>query len=170
MGSKDIFDLEFSLHKADEKSDILFFKAGDVVGPVDDPLKDALPGQQPDHPAQLRSVLEVGVQLMLPRDLTETWHLIKIGDTSKQILLFTFADIFVTSSCFSQSLAFSQSSAMAPSSCSSLPLVPDFFLYPTSSCLSLSIPSLLLVPHFLQNCCSCEQVADWQLSSSTIAL
>ena len=77
MGSKDTFHFELRLHKVDEEADILFLQTGDVVGPVDDPVEDALLDQQPDHPAQLRPVLEVGVQLILPRDITETWNLKK---------------------------------------------------------------------------------------------
>ena len=75
VGSKNVFQFEFSLYKVDEEADILLLQAGDVVGPVDDPVEDSMLGEQPDHPAQLGSVLEVGVQLMLPRNLTETWHL-----------------------------------------------------------------------------------------------
>ena len=113
VGSKNAFHFEFSLYKVDEEADILLLQAGDVVGPVDDPVEDSMLGEQPDHPAQLGSVLEVGVQLKLRPDLTETWHLEKLCDANpRQRLIFTLADIFVTDSRFSQSLAFSQSSPM----------------------------------------------------------
>ena len=67
--------LEFLLDVAEEGADVLLLEGGDVVRPVDDPLQDLSRGDEPDHPAELRPVLQVRVQLVLIRDLTETWNL-----------------------------------------------------------------------------------------------
>ena len=56
--------LKFLLHVAEEETDVLLLEGGDVVRPVDDPLQDLARGDEPDHTAELRPVLEVHVQLV----------------------------------------------------------------------------------------------------------
>ena len=56
--------LKFLLDMAEEETDVLLLEGGDVVRPVDDPLQDLARGDEPDHTAELRPVLEVHVQLV----------------------------------------------------------------------------------------------------------
>ena len=56
--------LEFFFDVAEEEADVLLLEGGDVVRPVDDPLQDLARGDEPDHPAELRPVLEIHVQLV----------------------------------------------------------------------------------------------------------
>ena len=56
--------LEFFFDVAEEAADVLLLEGGDVVRPVDDPLQDLSRGDEADHPAELRPVLEIHVELV----------------------------------------------------------------------------------------------------------
>ena len=65
LSPKQVGQLQFFLDMAEEEADVLLLEGGDVVRPVDDPLQDLSRGDEPDHPAELRPILEVRVQLVL---------------------------------------------------------------------------------------------------------
>ena len=64
ISPEQVGELKFLLHVAEEETDVLLLEGGDVVRPVDDPLQDLSLGDEPDHPAELRPVLQVHVQLV----------------------------------------------------------------------------------------------------------
>ena len=75
---KQVGELEFFFDVAEEEADVLLLEEGDVVRPVDDPLQDLARGDdddddddddlargdESDHTAELRPVLEVHVHLV----------------------------------------------------------------------------------------------------------
>ena len=64
ISPKQVSELQFFLDMAEKETDVLLLEGGDVVRPVDDPLQDLARGDEPDHPAELRPVLEIHVQLV----------------------------------------------------------------------------------------------------------
>ena len=64
ISPEQVRELKFFLDVAEEEADVLLLESGDVVRPVDDPLQDLSLGDEPDHPAELRPVLEIHVQLV----------------------------------------------------------------------------------------------------------
>ena len=69
LSPEQVGELQFLLDLAEEEADVLLLEGGDVVGPVDDAIKNFSLGHQPDHPAELRPVLQVVVQLVLSSDV-----------------------------------------------------------------------------------------------------
>ena len=77
VSSKKVLKFELALHKTEEKTDILFLKARDVVCTVDNPVQDTTLSYEPNHSTKFCPILQVVVELKFAAYLTERRHLKK---------------------------------------------------------------------------------------------